>query len=150
MYFRGKPNIVQEYLQTEKEAREQWRLFDYFSGYGFNKSHAVSYSIISYQCAWLLTYYPAEWVAAFLQKEPEARKEKAINIAKSLGFKIKGVDVNTSGRVWEISADGKTLIQPLSSIKGVGDAAITEIVNHRPFNNVEELLFNDDIIYSKS
>ena len=88
-------------------------------------------------------------MAAFLDKEPESRKEKAINIAKSSGFKIKGLDVNSSGRVWEISEDGKTLIQPLSSIKGLGVAAIDQIVAHRPFNKVEEFLFNEDIIYSK-
>lgn len=134
---------------SREQAQRQWDLFDFFSGYGFNKSHAVSYSIISYQCAWLLNYYAPEWMAAFLDKEPETRKEKAINIAKNFGFKIKGVDVNSSGRVWEISEDGKTLIQPLSSIKGVGDAAITEILNHRPFRNIEDFLFHERVSYSK-
>ena len=37
------------------EAQSLWDKFEFFSGYGFNKSHAVSYSIISYQCAWLLS-----------------------------------------------------------------------------------------------
>ena len=126
-----------------------WETFEYFSGYGFNKSHAVSYCIISYQCAWLLNYYQSEWMAAFLDKEPESRKEKAINIAKSFGFEIKELDVNSSGRVWEISEDGQTLIQPLSSIKGLGDAAIDQIVAHRPFNKVEDFLFSEEIVYSK-
>ena len=126
-----------------------WDTFEYFSGYGFNKSHAVSYCIISYQCAWLLNYYQVEWLAAFLDKEPESRKEKAINVAKSFGLGIKGLDVNSSGRVWEISKDGSMLIQPLSSIKGLGDAAIDQIVKHRPFKQVEDFLFNDEIIYSK-
>ena len=53
-------------------------------------------------------YYPAEWMAAFLDKEPETRKEKAINIAKKFGFDIAPLDVNKSGTVWEISDDGKT------------------------------------------
>jgi len=126
-----------------------WETFEYFSGYGFNKSHAVSYCIISYQCAWLLNYYQSEWLAAFLDKEPESRKEKAINIAKSLGFGIRELDINSSGRVWEISQDGKVLIQPLSSIKGLGDAAIDQIVAHRPFLKIEDFLFSEDIIYSK-
>jgi len=39
-------------------AQTLWNNFEYFSGYGFNKSHAVSYSMLSYQCAWLFTYYP--------------------------------------------------------------------------------------------
>jgi DNA polymerase-3 subunit alpha len=130
-------------------ATELWQTFEYFSGYGFNKSHAVSYCFLSYQCAWLLNYYPAEWVAAFLDKEPETRKEKAINIAKSIHFEIEGLNINTSGKVWEISEDGKTLIQPLSSCKGIGDAAIEQIIGNRPYQVIEDFIFNEDIIYSK-
>jgi len=130
-------------------AQRLWETFEYFSGYGFNKSHAVCYSIISYQCAWLFTYYPAEWMAAFLDKEPETRKEKAISTAKQFGFKIAPLNVNTSGRVWEISADGKTLIQPLTSVKGLGDAAIDQIFIGRPFQQVEDFLFNEKMRYSK-
>jgi DNA polymerase III subunit alpha len=131
------------------EAQALWDKFEYFSGYGFNKSHAVSYSVISFQCAWLWNYYPAEWMAAFLDKEPETRKEKAINIAKQYGFDIAPLDVNKSGTVWEISDDGKTLIQPLTSIKGLGMAAIDQILANRPIDSAEELLFNENITYSK-
>jgi len=130
-------------------AQALWDKFEYFSGYGFNKSHAVSYSIISFQCAWLWNYYPAEWMAAFLDKEPETRKEKAINIAKKYGFEIASLDINKSGIVWEISDDGKTLIQPLTSIKGLGMAAIEQILENRPFMNAEDLLFREGIVYSK-
>ncbi|HIO53373.1 MAG TPA: hypothetical protein EYN32_06995, partial [Phycisphaerales bacterium] len=80
---------------------------------------------------------------------PESRKEKAINIAKSMGFKIAPLDINTSGTVWEISEDSKTLIQPLTSIKGLGDAAMEQIIKNRPFNVVEDFLFNEEIVYSK-
>jgi len=134
---------------TEDQANGLWNTFEYFSGYGFNKSHAVSYSILSFQCAWLLNYYPAEWMAAFLDKEPDSRKEKAIGVAKSMGFKIEPLNVNTSGKVWEISDDGKTLIQPLTSIKGLGASAMDQILDHRPFNTIEEFLFHDDVVYSK-
>ena len=130
-------------------AQNLWDKFEYFSGYGFNKSHAVSYSIISYQCAWLWNYYAPEWMAAFLDKEPETRKEKAINIAQKFGFKIAPLDINKSGVVWEISDDGQTLIQPLTSIKGFGGAAIEQVLNHRPFRTAEELLFNEEVVYSK-
>lgn len=131
------------------EARELWETFEYFSGYGFNKSHAVSYCVLSYQCAYLLNYYPAEWLAAFLDKEPETRKERAIATAKSLGFKVEPLNVNTSGVNWEIDQDGNTLIQPLSSIKGLGIKAIEQIIEHRPFNTIEEFLFHEKITYSK-
>ena len=133
----------------EQWAEKMWAKFEYFSGYGFNKSHAVSYSIISFQCAWLFNYYPDCWMAAFLDKEPESRKEKAINIAKKFGFKLEPVNINRSSSVWDIGEDQRTLIQPLTSIKGLGDKAIEQIIEHRPFNSVEELLFSKEIVYSK-
>lgn len=133
----------------QSDADEMWQNFEYFSGYGFNKSHAVSYSILSYQCAWLLNYYPAEWLAAFLDKEPETRKEKAISIAKGMGFEIMPLNINLSGDVWDISEDGKTLIQPLTSIKGFGDKAMKEVLDHRPFHTIEEFLFHPRVVYSK-
>ncbi|MAF26069.1 hypothetical protein CL634_10930, partial [bacterium] len=133
----------------EVQAEEMWDKFEYFSGYGFNKSHAVSYCLLSFQCAWLFNYHPECWMAAFLDKEPDTRKEKAINIAKSYGFEIEKLNINTSGTVWEISEDGETLIQPLTSIKGLGIAAIQQILDHRPFSTVEEFLFNEDIVYGK-
>ena len=134
---------------TEKAANSLWKKFEYFSGYGFNKSHAVSYSALSYQCAWLFNYYPVEWMAAFLDKEPESRKEKAINLAKKFRFKIQSVDVNKSGIVWEIAKDNKTLIQPLTSLKGLGDKAMEQIISNRPFSTVEDFIFNEEIAYSK-
>jgi DNA polymerase-3 subunit alpha len=133
----------------EAEAERLWQTFEYFSGYGFNKSHAVSYSMISFQCAWLLTYYPECWMAAFLDKEPETRKEKAIAIAKQFGFEIEPLNINTSGRVWEISEDGKRLIQPLTSIKGLGDSAIDQVFIGRPFQSIEDFIFNEEMRYSK-
>tara|TARA_A100001515_G_scaffold145054_1_gene151612 strand:+ start:2240 stop:5638 length:3399 start_codon:yes stop_codon:yes gene_type:complete len=133
----------------EQTAQKLWNTFEYFSGYGFNKSHAVSYSTLSFQCAWLFNYYPECWMAAFLDKEPESRKEKAIAIAQKFGFKVEKLNINKSGRVWEISPDGKTLIQPLTSIKGLGEKAIDQILEHRPFDTIEDFLFHPEIVYSK-
>jgi len=88
-------------------------------------------------------------MAAFLDKEPESRKERAINTAKSMGFGIEPLNINTSGTVWEISKDGKTMIQPLTSIKGLGEKAIEQILDHRPFNTVEDILFKEGVVHSK-
>jgi DNA polymerase III alpha subunit len=104
--------------------------------------------MLSFQCAWLLNYYPSEWLASFLNKEPDTRKEKALNIAKNMGYKIDEVDINKSGKVWEISKSGK-LLQPLTSIKGLGEKAMEQIIANRPFNSMEELLFNEKIAYAK-
>lgn len=148
IYDKFKRGCIEKGMK-QHEAKELWAKFEYFSGYGFNKSHAVSYCVLSFQCAYLLNYYPECWLAAFLDKEPDKRKERAINVAKSYGYNIEPLNVNTSGVVWEISDDGKTLIQPLSSIKGLGSTAIAQIINNRPFKTIEEFLFNENITYSK-
>jgi len=150
-----KDKIYRKFIQgcAEKnipngDAEKLWKTFEYFSGYGFNKSHAVSYSMLSYQCAYLFHHYPVEWMAAFLDKEPETRKEKAVSIAKGAGFKIKPVDINYSSRTWTI-LNNDTLVQPLSSIKGLGDKAIDQLLEHRPFKTVDEFLFHPKIKYGK-
>jgi DNA polymerase-3 subunit alpha len=134
---------------SEGQLNQIWANMEYFSGYGFNLSHAVCYGAVSYQCAWLLHYYEPEWMASFLDTEPEKKKMSAINAAKSFGYEIVPPSVNQSGRVWEISEDGKTLIQPLTGIKGLGDKAVDQIMGNRPFNTVEDFLFSDSIVYSK-
>ena len=133
------------------EAEGLWKTFEFFSGYGFNKSHAVCYSILSYQCAWLLTYYPSEWIASYLDDETQddGGKAKAISIIKALGYKVEPPNVNVSGDKWGVSNDGQTFYQPLSSIKGLGEKGIEQILNNRPFKTIDELLFNDNIAYAK-
>jgi len=88
-------------------------------------------------------------MAAFLDKEPEKRKELAVNIAKSFGFKIEPMNINTSGTSWTALADGKTLVQPLTSIKGLGEKAVEQIMNNRPFQTIDDFLFDENVVYSK-
>ena len=129
------------------DAKVLWGKMEYFSGYGFSKNHAIPYSIISYQCAWLQTYYQDAWVAAFLDHEPDARKEAAINIARSFGYEVAPLDINTSGTQWSVRR-GK-LVPPLTTIKGLGSAAIDEVLLKRPFASVEELLFDKGVVARK-
>ena len=57
--------------------------------------------------------------------------------------------MNTSGRTWEIGQDGKTLIQPLTSIKGFGESAMEQVLDNRPFTDIEDLLFREEVRYAK-
>ena len=57
--------------------------------------------------------------------------------------------MNTSGRTWEIDQSGKTLIQPLTSIKGFGESAMEQILNNRPFTDIEDFLFREEVRYAK-
>ncbi len=133
---------------SHKIAAEIMDKLQAFSAYGFNFSHAVAYSIISYQCAYLSTYYPDEWISSFLDKEPEKSKEKAINLARQYGYKILFADINKSDDSWKV-INGKELVQPLSSLKGIGDSAIKQIIARRPYNKIEDLIYNPRISYSK-
>jgi len=139
---------VQKRMRRE-DATAMWQTFEYFSGYGFNKSHAVCYSMISYQCAWLMTYHEGEWLAAYLDKVSDKKKESAIATAKTLGYTISKLNVNISGKQWEYESSSNSLLQPLTTIKGLGASAMEQVVNNRPFNTVEDFLFNPDVKYSK-
>lgn len=115
-----------------------------------SNSHALCYSIISYQCAYLLTYCPDEWIASYLNKETAnpQKREKALGVAKGLGYKIIPADINQSERSWRVSEENeKTLIEPFLNVKGLGEKAIDEIEKARPFRTIEELLFNENISY---
>jgi DNA polymerase III alpha subunit len=74
--------------------------------------------------------------------------ERSINIVKNLGYNVLPCSINYSDMHWSIK-DDKTLVQPLSSIKGLGEKAIEQILQNRPFKTIEELIYNDNIVYSK-
>ena len=129
----------------ENTALELYEKILYFSGYGFNASHAVSYAINSYYCAWLLTYYEKEWITAYLEATSANPKKlsKALSEAKTLGYTVSRVDINHSDETW-VCKDGRVLVPSFSSCKGIGDAAVLEIVSKRPYSSVEDLLWNED------
>ena len=132
---------VQEYV-----SQELWERIEFFSLYGFNKSHAVAYAIDSYYAAWLHTYYETDWLGTILQTEnnnPE-KLSKAIAEIKEMGYEIATPDINESGLYWQWSNKRKAFIPPLTSIKGVGSSAVEEIMENRPYNSIDDLLFNPD------
>ncbi len=59
---------------SKKDAEDLFDLILKFAGYGFNKSHSTGYAIIAYQTAYLKTYFPAQYMAAFLSYESQAQK----------------------------------------------------------------------------
>jgi DNA-directed DNA polymerase III PolC len=116
----------------------------YFSGYGFNASHAVSYAIDSYYCSWLLTHYEEEWLCAYLESmsgNPDKRK-KAFGEVKKLGYKIIPIDINYAAKSWTI-LKGKKFMPSFLSCKGIGEVAIDEIIKSRPYTSIEDLLWDE-------
>jgi len=78
-----------------------------FGRYGFNKSHSVAYSILSYQTAWFKAYYPAEYMAALLSSEigNTDRVVQYINEARELDLQVLAPDVNESGYKFTVVGD---------------------------------------------
>tara|TARA_B100000902_G_scaffold17619_1_gene21132 strand:+ start:1489 stop:4905 length:3417 start_codon:yes stop_codon:yes gene_type:complete len=105
-----------------------------FAEYGFNKSHAAAYAIISYQTAFLKTYYPKEFIAASMTMDisNQNKLSEFYEELKRLEVKIVRPDIN------ECYADFKTIgdsfYYALGGIKAVGYEAISNIVNERSKN----------------
>jgi len=103
-----------------------------FGRYGFNKSHSVAYSVLSYQTAWLKAHYPAEFMAALLSSEIGSTDKvvQYINEARSLGLEILPPDVNESGFKFTVVADRRVRFG-LGAIRNVGEGAIDSIIAAR-------------------
>ncbi|HEY3112788.1 MAG TPA: DNA polymerase III subunit alpha [Gemmatimonadaceae bacterium] len=122
-----------------------------FGRYGFNKSHSVAYSIISYHTAWLKTHFPADFMAALLSSQigDTDNVVKYINEARQLhvpgakepGLEILPPDVNESG--YKFTVIGATKIRfGLGGIRNVGRAAIDSIINARQKDGAFRSLFD--------
>ena len=130
----------------EKVTGPLWDTIEAFSVYGFNKSHSVSYAIDSYYAAWLHTHYEKEWLATILQSETGNPKgiAKAIAEIKAIGYKFAQVDINYSGLEWQYSEEAQAFVAPLTSVKGLGDAAVAEIFQNRPYHGLDDLFFDEE------
>lgn len=120
------------------KAEELWELIVKFAGYGFNKSHSAAYAMITYQTAYLKTYYEHEFMAAMLTSETRKIESvaKYINEAKSLDIEVVPPHVNVSENDFGVGEfDGvKKIVFGLSAIKGLGEAPIDNIISEREKN----------------
>ncbi|WP_269929896.1 DNA polymerase III subunit alpha [Aminobacter sp. HY435] len=102
-----------------------------FADYGFNKSHAAAYAIVSYQTAYLKAHYPVEFLAASMTYDM-ANTDKLNDFrldAMRLGIEVVPPSVMTSFRDFEVGE--KKIFYSLAAIKGVGEAAVQHIVAKR-------------------
>jgi DNA polymerase III subunit alpha len=111
-----------------------------FGRYGFNKSHSVAYSVISYHTAWLKAHYPAEFMAALLSSSIGDTDSvvKFINEARELGIEVLAPDVNESGYKFTVVGD-KRIRFGLGAVRNVGKAAIDSILAARAEKPFESL-----------
>lgn len=123
---------------AEKVA-ELWGQIESFAAYGFNKAHAVAYTIISSRLLWLKAHYPLEFFAAVLSCVDEVDKIKIYKReAESMGVKVEPVHINKSKEKFAIVDD--VIYMGFSNIKGIGDKPAARIVENQPYKNFEDFL----------
>ncbi|WP_304186323.1 DNA polymerase III subunit alpha [Phenylobacterium aquaticum] len=106
-------------------------LVDKFAGYGFNKSHAAAYAVVSYQTAWLKANAPVEFFAASMSLDIANTDKLSVfyQDAKRFGVKIRAPDVNRSGADFDVE-EGEVLYA-LGGIRNVGLQAMEHVVEVR-------------------
>jgi DNA polymerase-3 subunit alpha len=135
---------------TRNQSDKIMKSLEEFAKYAFSYNHSLAYSMISYQCAYLFTFYQDDWCSSYLDAQTNKSaddKQKAILNVQKLGYNIELPNVNKSSNKWEILEDN-TLLAPLNMIKGMGDKSILQITNNQPFQSIEDFLFNENISYS--
>jgi len=88
----------------EDKANEIFDTINYFSGYGFNKSHSVAYGLISYQTAYLKAHYPVQFMAALFNGSIN-NQDNIINYiseCKAMGIKVLPPDINHSSKTFAV------------------------------------------------
>ncbi len=127
-----------------KKAREVFDLLEKFANYGFNKSHAAAYAVVSYQTAWLKANHPVEFMAGVMNCDIHLTDKLGVyfqEVKKGLGLDYIPPCVNRSMATFDVH-DGK-LVYALGALKNVGVEAMKLIVEgrdgtapHKPFVNL--------------
>ena len=128
---------AQEHGVDKAKAIEVWNLLDKFANYGFNKSHAAAYAVVSYQTAWLKANHPVEFMAGVMNCDLHLTDKLAVyaeEIRRNLKIEIVPPCVNRSEATFSVD-DGK-VVYGLGALKNVGVEAmklVTEARAAKPF-----------------
>ena len=121
---------------VEGLANKVFDLIDYFSGYGFNRSHSAAYALISYRTAYLKANYPVEFMCALLTSEKD-NTDKVVEYVKEsevMGIKVLPPDVNESIAEFDV-INNKIIRYGLLAVKNIGSLAIESIIKNRKNGN---------------
>ena len=122
-----------------RKAREVFDLLEKFANYGFNKSHAAAYAVVSYQTAWLKANHPVEFMAGVMNCDLHLTDKLGVykeEIVKTLGIEIVPPCVNRSGATFTV-AEGK-VVYALGGLKNVGVEAMRLVTDARVVDGVEK------------
>ncbi len=126
---------------TQKEAEELWERIVTFGRYAFNKSHAISYSYITYTCMFLKHYYPLAWWSAVLSNATE--QEISQKFWPHVKHLIAPPDINLSTEEMVPDYANNKIRSKLGVIKGMGDKSIAPIVASRPYKDIQDFVNKD-------
>lgn len=135
---------------SQEKGEELWRKMIAFGEYAFNLAHSASYGIVSYQTAWLLTYYKNEWYTAVLNNCKKDDLARNILEITADNVEISPPDILTSKTNWTYVPEDGSIKFGLSDVKGVGEKAALTIIQARkkqPFdpNDVFSFFQNEHI-----
>ena len=116
---------------SKEKAEQIYQLILNFASYGFNKSHSVAYSIISYKMAYLKAHYPLYFYLALLNlsEMDEVKTKKYLQEVKSHELKVNKPDINISNNDYVIYYE--TIYLPFKTIKGISSVISDKIVSIR-------------------
>ncbi len=118
----------------EDKLQKIWTDWEAFAQYAFNKSHSTCYALVAYQTAYLKAHYPAEYMAAVLNNQGSIDKIKFyMEECQRMGLQVLGPDVNESLKGFAVAKEHVVRFG-LNAIKGVGEAAVEDIVMEREAN----------------
>jgi DNA polymerase III subunit alpha len=127
-----------------QRANELFDLIDKFAGYGFNKSHAAAYALLSFQTAWVKAHYPEEFYAASMCFDMHQSEKLCVFVddARRAGIEIAPPDVNRSEAEFTVERtdDGYAVRYALAGIRNVGEKAMEALVTEREANGWFETL----------
>ena len=125
---------------SEKKANKIFELIEQFAEYGFNKSHSAAYAVISYQTAYLKTYFPEHFMAAVLSTElgNTDKIHALIQECKRMGIKVLKPNILTSNKMFLVN-NNSDIEYGLGAVKGVADAFIQHICQVRKTNKFNDL-----------
>ncbi len=116
---------------SQQQAGDVFDLMEKFAGYGFNKSHSAAYALVTFQTAYLKTYYPTEFMAALLSTEANNTENivKYIAETRSMGTEVLPPTVNDSDISFTVA--GEKIRFGLGAVKGLGGAALEALLEAR-------------------
>ena len=123
-------------------ANEIFDLVNEFAGYGFNKSHAAAYAMISFRTAYLKAHHPVEFIAASMSLDIANTEKLAQFHAEAKRLKLDVVPPNVNRSMADFDVEGGAILYALGALKNVGVSAMEHVVEVReaggPFKDLHD------------